>query len=151
MSQPSDPEELALLYVQQYLHDKGHFAALTALEASSGVRYDDDKPARGSELMELVYLQLEQQFAKGDNIGGSSPAGGCELLEARSHSRWCHWLSEDQLLSSFPADYPTQLVLDSSEAAQQAQAGRLLFMELLQQTVVCQEHPGCFWEINNCK
>ncbi len=59
-----DPEELALLYVQQYLYERGQISALSALEASSGILYDGEKLPEGSQLMQLLWDKMERQLAQ---------------------------------------------------------------------------------------
>ncbi len=48
-----EPEQLALLYTQQWLSENGYKAALEALEKESGIIYDDTKLQQGSKLMQV--------------------------------------------------------------------------------------------------
>jgi hypothetical protein len=68
-----DPEELAFLYVQQYLYERGHIAALSALEASSGILYDADKLPEGSQLMKLLWDKMERQLGTAGELIASWP------------------------------------------------------------------------------
>ncbi|KAG1675680.1 hypothetical protein FOA52_002389 [Chlamydomonas sp. UWO 241] len=62
-SPETDPDALALLYVQQWLTEAGHTAALKALEKEAGLIYDEDKLTGGSQLMHLVWAQIEAQLS----------------------------------------------------------------------------------------
>jgi hypothetical protein len=72
----TDPEARALLYVQQYLAERGAREALQALERSAGMRFDEDKlksgdggedgaasssAHRAGALMSLVYGEMERE------------------------------------------------------------------------------------------
>ncbi|KAI8468292.1 MAG: quinon protein alcohol dehydrogenase-like superfamily [Monoraphidium minutum] len=69
-----DPEQRALLYVQQYLRERGFGQALAALEKECGLLYDEDKIARGSELLQLVYGQMEAEAAEPSPEGAAAAA-----------------------------------------------------------------------------
>lgn len=61
-----DPEERALLYVQQYLKESGFTQALAVLEKECGLLYDEDKYMQGSELLQLIYNQMEHEVEERD-------------------------------------------------------------------------------------
>lgn len=50
-----DPDNFALLLVQQYLSERGYESALQATEAVHGLTYLDSKLPRGSMLMEVCW------------------------------------------------------------------------------------------------
>ncbi|KIY93840.1 hypothetical protein MNEG_14122 [Monoraphidium neglectum] len=76
-----DPERRALLYVQQYLQELGYAQALAALEKQSGLLYDEDKYNRGSELLQLVYDQMEREA---DDVGPADAAARARADEERA-------------------------------------------------------------------
>lgn len=53
----NDPEELALLLVQQYLDERGFTQALSEVEKASGVKYYPARAATGSMLLDVSFLQ----------------------------------------------------------------------------------------------
>ncbi|KAK9801913.1 hypothetical protein WJX73_002867 [Symbiochloris irregularis] len=59
----SDPEEFALLVVQQYLYENQHTAALQAVEHACGKRFVESKLPCGSQLMQMVYSKMEADAA----------------------------------------------------------------------------------------
>ncbi|KAK9824547.1 hypothetical protein WJX72_011229 [[Myrmecia] bisecta] len=63
-----DPDSLSLLFVQQWLQERGYSSALAALEKEVGLKYVDTKLERGSMLMGLVYSHMEQQAAAVDGV-----------------------------------------------------------------------------------
>lgn len=65
----SQPDDWALAIVQQWLHERGWNNALAALERDAGVKHVEEKLARGSQLMELVYRHIEDQLAASLNEG----------------------------------------------------------------------------------
>ncbi|KAL6764979.1 WD40-repeat-containing domain protein [Haematococcus lacustris] len=73
----TDPDKLALLYVQQWLQEQGYVEALAVLEKQSGLMYDDSKLTKGSQLMQLVYQQMEQE-AGGEGEGAEAAAQRAE-------------------------------------------------------------------------
>mmetsp|Transcript_20517 Transcript_20517/g.53667 ORF Transcript_20517/g.53667 Transcript_20517/m.53667 type:complete len:409 (-) Transcript_20517:284-1510(-) len=60
----SDPGELALLTVQQYLRENGYEQALQAIERSTGVAYVEEKLPRGSMLLEMIHEKMEREIAE---------------------------------------------------------------------------------------
>lgn len=95
---PEDPEELALLLVQQYLKERGYSQALAATEAVHGLKYVDYKLPRASMLMELLYSHME----------GKLRASELGVEEARALE------TEERLLQGGEQDFPDTLVASVS-------------------------------------
>lgn len=90
----TDPDELALLAVQQYLRDMGFTSALQSIEHQTQRKFLDSKLPHGSILLEMVYRHLE---AVGDGDEEAAVAGRARI-------------AEDALLNSAAATLPESLV-----------------------------------------
>ena len=79
-----DPEDRALLYVQQYLSEHGYSDALAALEACTR-RYDNETLPEGSQIMRLVWAELEEQLSSQSGApSGHNPCPSCAPSARRS-------------------------------------------------------------------
>ncbi|GFR50819.1 hypothetical protein Agub_g13077, partial [Astrephomene gubernaculifera] len=58
----TDPDQVAQLYVMQWMHENGMHDALRALEKHVGRLYDDGQLPEASQLMQLVWRHVEQQL-----------------------------------------------------------------------------------------
>jgi hypothetical protein len=76
----TDPDARALLYVAQYLAERGGAGgALAALERASGVAFDAGKACRAGALMALVHAELQAE--------ASAAAGGGGELDSDDEAR----------------------------------------------------------------
>lgn len=100
----SDPDHLALLYVQQFLQERGYLKALRTLEEDSGLLYDETKLEKGGKLMQLVWQHME-----------------CSLQDCPEQNEQAQELAEDEamLQSEGAHDFP-QKIVSSIEGAHPA-------------------------------
>lgn len=87
-----DPDELALLIVQQYLQEQGFTAALEAVEKQDGRTYLQAKLPNGSMLLEMIYKALEAEASQQDDKRQTTQEAQTE---------------EDALISAASATLPT--------------------------------------------
>ncbi|KAK9832909.1 hypothetical protein WJX74_001562 [Apatococcus lobatus] len=90
-----DPEQLALLLVQQFLREQGYESALNAVEKESKSKYMEAKLSRGSMLLEMVYTHIEAELSKEED----PEAAANKALAAE----------EERLLQGGRNDYPAAL------------------------------------------